>query len=81
MREHLKDLLVHSDLSRLGGSTGGIPIMSWRTSKSMSQGCRISHWRGKGVSLHPNRNANVNDLFIEAKSSGQLDTGEAVLAS
>ena len=25
------------------------------------------------------RNANVNDLFIEAKSSGQLETGEAVL--
>jgi len=35
----------------------------------------------KELVLYPNRNANVSDLFIEAKSSGQLETGEDMLGN
>lgn len=82
----LKDLLVYfrpKQVKRIYYQRLTIPINELENKRQFKCSWMQDPPNGdeKELVLYPNRNANVSDLFIEAKSSGQLDTGEVLLGN
>jgi len=82
----LKDLLVYfrpKQIKRIYYQRLTIPINELENKRQFKCTWMLDPPSGeeKELVLYPNRNATVTDLFTEAKSSGQLETGEVILGN
>jgi len=82
----LKDLLVYSrpkQVKRIYYQRLSIPINELEYKRQFKCTWLLDPPNGeeRDLVLYPNRNATVNDLFTEAKASGQLEAGEVMLGN